>query len=298
MEQQAELKNCRVCPRNCGINRYESTGYCRSGHNLKINIWQKHFGEEPFISGDQGSGTIFFSGCNLCCRFCQNYLISQQDFGEEYTVEQVMEIMLQLQSQGVHNINLVTPTHYSVQLKEAIIMAKKQGLTIPIVWNSNSYEKVETLRSLEGLIDIYLADFKYGDNAKAARYSAAISYWETAIKALCEMHRQVGNIKLDAHKIATGGLAVRILVLPENINSTEIVLRWLRENLGTAIYISLMSQYYPAWQALNIPELSRSLNNAEYETALELVEKYGFENCLIQELEPTPEWTPDFNKPY
>ncbi|MCF7912176.1 MAG: radical SAM protein [Candidatus Cloacimonetes bacterium] len=290
----SELLNCRMCPRECGVNRYLQTGFCRMGSELKINTWQKHFGEEPFVSGTQGSGTIFFSGCNLSCLFCQNYLISQLGHGKEYSIAQTADIMLQLQNEGVHNINLVTPTHFSLQLREALLLARKQGLTIPVVWNTNSYENVEMLKRLEGLVDIFLADFKYGTNTAASKYSQADNYFDIAAAAVNEMLRQVGHIKLDDDDIARKGLAVRLLVLPEDANSTEFILQWLAENIGNDLYISLMSQYYPTWQAAKYPETARSLNTEEYEAAVELVEKYNFENCLIQELSPSADWTPDF----
>ncbi len=294
MAEIKQLQNCRICPRNCGVNRYHERGYCRSGHLLKINTWQKHYGEEPYISGIAGSGTIFFSCCNLACLFCQNYLISQHDSGSEYTIEKVAAIMLELQDSGVHNINLVTPTHYSVQLREALTIARKLGLTIPVVWNSNSYEKVEMLRELDGLVDIYLADFKYGLDENAVKYSRSDGYLEIASAAIKEMFRQVGHIRLNDQDIAEKGLSVRMLVLPEDINSTEIILRWLADNIGIEVYLSLMSQYYPAWRAGEYPEIARSLTPLEYEEVMELAETYGFENCLIQELSPSLEWTPDF----
>ena len=294
MAEIDQLRNCRMCPRNCGVNRYLATGYCRSGALLKINTWQKHFGEEPYISGTKGSGTIFFSGCNLSCVFCQNYLISQLDHGKEYTIAQTVDIMLELQAEGVHNINLVTPTHFSIQLIKALQLARKKGLTIPVVWNTNSYEKVEVLQKLEGLVNIYLADFKYASNATAEKLSQAKDYFSIATKAISEMYRQVGHIKLNKDGIAIKGLAIRMLVLPENANGTEKLLKWLADNIGNDVSLSLMSQYYPAWQADKYPETARSLSYSEYELAMELAEKYGFENCLIQELTPSADWTPDF----
>ncbi|MDP8221284.1 MAG: radical SAM protein [Candidatus Stygibacter frigidus] len=295
MAEIEQLRNCRMCPRNCGVNRYHATGYCRLGALLKINTWQKHFGEEPYISGTKGSGTIFFSGCNLTCVFCQNYQISQLNSGKEYTIAKTADIMLELQADGVHNINLVTPSQFSIQLIEALHLARKRGLTIPIVWNTNSYEKVEILQKLNGLVNIYLADIKYASNAAAIKLSKAPDYFNIATKAISEMYRQVGHIRLDENDIARKGIAIRILVLPEDANGTEALLKWLAENIGNDVYLSLMSQYYPAWQAAKYPETTRSLSQGEYDSAVELAEKYGFHNCLIQELSPSADWTPDFN---
>jgi len=296
MAKIEQLLNCRMCPRECGVNRYLETGFCRSGNLLRINTWQKHFGEEPYISGTKGSGTIFFSGCNLSCIFCQNYEISQLNHGKEYSICQTADIMLELESEGVHNINLVTPSHFSIQLIEALHLARKKGLTIPVVWNTNSYEKVEALQKLDGLVNIYLADFKYASNAAAVKLSQAPDYFNIATKAIREMYRQVGHIKLDEDDIAWRGLAVRLLVLPEDANGTDMILKWLNDNIGTEVYLSLMSQYYPAWQAEKYPETARSLTPSEYELAVEAAERYGFENCLIQELASSSDWTPDFNK--
>jgi len=288
------ITNCHICPRNCGINRYETTGYCRSGYLLNINTWQKHYGEEPFISGKNGSGTIFFSGCNLNCVFCQNYQISQLNHGKNYSVQQLAEIMIQLQDDNANNINLVTPTHFTPQIREAIIVARKQGLKIPIVWNTNSYEKTETLKSLDGLVDIYLADFKYASEKSALKYSSAPDYFAIATLAIKEMFRQTGHITLSQNNIATRGLVVRILVLPHDLIILDKIIRWLAENIGTKLHLSLMSQYYPAWKASQYPEISRSLTEEEYDNAVSIVNSYNFENCLIQELDPSAEWTPEF----
>jgi len=290
-----ELNSCRMCPRNCGINRYEQTGYCRSGYQIKINTWQKHYGEEPCISGHCGSGTIFLAGCNLNCVFCQNYSISQYDNGKEYDIDHVCRIMLELQEKGVHNINLVSPTHFSLQLREAVISAKDQGLKIPVIWNTNSYEKVETLMKLEGIVDIYLADFKYGLDSNSQMYSKVDNYFEIATQTIKEMFRQKGHISFDDNGIAKKGLMIRILVLPEDINSTQILLKWLYNNIGTDVYLSLMSQYYPTFHADRYPEISRFLTKEEYDQAVQTAEYYGFDNCLIQELRPSSYWTPDFN---
>lgn len=294
MAQIDDLQNCQICPRNCKVNRYIAKGFCGVGAKVVINTWLPHYGEEPYISGLNGSGTIFFSGCNLACVFCQNYQISQQLRGKQYCNAEVVDIMLRLQDEGVHNINLVTPTHFSYQLIDIIEKAKVSGLHIPIVWNTNSYEKIETLRRLEGLVDIYLADFKYGTNDTAVKYSQADNYFEIATAAIREMFRQAGHIKLDNNGIAQSGLAVRILVLPNDLNFTGKILKILADDPGNLLYLSLMSQYYPTWKAIEYEEINRHLKENEYSQAVDLAEKYGFENCLIQELAPSPDWTPDF----
>jgi len=291
-----ELKSCTICPRNCEIDRWFQKGYCKSGVNVKINLWQKHFGEEPVLSGSRGSGTIFFSNCNLGCVFCQNYQISQLGWGKEYSIGELADIMLELQESEAHNINLVSPTHYALQIREAIILAKEKGLKIPIVWNSNAYEKVETLSQLSGLVDIYLPDFKYFSDVSAKKYSDAENYPEIAKKAIKEMFRQVGHLQIDKNGIAVKGLLIRLLVLPENKNQTENILRWIAETLGKETYISLMSQYYPTYRASEFPEINRSLTPAEYQETVEILETLGFENGFVQELEITPEWTPRFKK--
>lgn len=288
------LYNCRICPRNCGVDRRIETGYCRSGLQLKINSWLRHTGEEPVISGNRGSGTIFFSNCNLHCCFCQNYRISQLGWGREYSVAELADIMLALQAEGVHNINLVTPTHFSLQIAEALIKAKAAGLQIPIVWNSSAYEKVETLKLLKGLVDIYLPDFKYGDASHALHLSSAPDYPEIAQKAIQEMHDQVGFLKIDEEGIGVQGLLIRLLLLPDNRNSIEHILAWIALELGTSTHISLMSQYYPAYKAAELKGMNRSITSEEYEYACNLTEKWGLRNGYFQDICPTPGWTPDF----
>jgi putative pyruvate formate lyase activating enzyme len=256
----------------------------------------KHLGEEPMISGHRGSGTIFMSNCNMHCLYCQNYTISQLGYGREYTVEQVASMMLDLQAAGVHNINFVTPTHFTLQIREAIIKAKQAGLSIPIVWNSNAYEHANLIRELEGLIDIFLPDFRYADCDAALKYSDAPDYPTFAQKALSEMHRQVGKIELDADGIAQSGLLIRILLLPRDLNNIRGILTWIADNLGTETYISLMTQYYPTYKANEYSKISRPIHASEYREAVSLAEDIGFENGYFQGLGITPEWTPDFKK--
>lgn len=289
------LQNCRICPRNCGVDRYISAGFCDAGVDLRINLAQLHYGEEPVISGSRGSGTIFFSHCNLKCVFCQNYSISQEGYGSYCSPEDLSDLMLDLQQQGAHNINLVTPTHYSLIIREALQQARKDGLILPVVWNSNAYESVDTLAQMEGLVDIYLPDFKYSYAAYSKLYSSAPDYPEIALAAICEMKRQVGDMLLDEEGIATRGIIIRLLVLPNNIAGIQRSLDLIAQNLGTQTQLSLMGQYYPTHKAFLFPELSRGITSIEYDKALDSIHAHGFTNVWTQELSCNNEWTPDFN---
>ncbi|MDD5569812.1 MAG: radical SAM protein [Bacteroidales bacterium] len=289
------LSNCNLCPRKCGIDRHKQTGFCNCSDKILINTYHLHRWEEPIISGKNGSGTIFFSGCNLQCMFCQNFKISQYRHGDFYEITELSDIMLELQNKKAHNINLVTSTQFTLQIKEAIITAKSKGLEIPIVWNSNGYEEVETLKILDGLINIYLPDFKYFDSGMSLKYSGAADYTEKAKGAIREMFRQVGNIKLK-NNIALKGLLIRLLVLPENINGIENILKWIFENIGNKVFISLMGQYYPSHKANLFPEINRSITKEEYKFAREQMEKYGFENGFVQEIGSSSDYTPDFRR--
>jgi len=292
--QYPQLINCQVCPQNCGVNRYETTGFCKAGFNLKINLAQLHHGEEPVFSGSNGSGTIFFSYCNLRCVFCQNYSISHLGWGTYYNEEDCAQIMLKLQEAGAHNINLVSPTQYTPQLVKTITIARENGLSIPVLWNSNGYENVFTLQSLSGLVDIYLPDFKYAHSFYSKKYSSAKDYPEIAIRALEEMFRQVGYLQLDSEGIAKKGILVRHLVLPNHLSGTKKVLYILYEHFGTELALSLMAQYYPTGKANEFPELNRSLKKEEYEEAVETAEALGFKTLYLQKIYSSPEWTPDF----
>ncbi len=289
-----KLESCKICPRDCAVNRYQERGYCRASADLEINLAQLHFGEEPPISGSRGSGTIFFSHCNLRCVYCQNHQISLMGHGHRVSEEEMVRIMLDLQSRGAHNINLVTPTHYSVQLRSVLQKAKAEGLKIPILWNSSAYEKVETLKSLEGLVDIYLPDYKYHHPVYAGKYSHATDYPQTALQALTEMHRQTGFLSLDSAGIAQRGVLVRLLVLPNNLSGTRSALRDLADHFGSLLPLSLMGQYYPAADAYSYPELSRGINIDEYQIALDTIHDLGFENVFSQELSCDDAWTPRF----
>lgn len=258
-----------------------------------MSVAQLHYGEEPPISRTKGSGTIFFSNCNLRCVFCQNHEISDAGLGRDISIEQLVQIMLDLQNKGAHNINFVTPTHFTPAIRRAIMDAKKTRLTIPIVWNSNAYETVETLQTLEGLVDIYLPDLKYASGVFSKKYSSAKDYPEMARKAILEMHRQTGNLELKAD-IAVKGIIIRLLVLPHKLAGIRESLYWIHENLGPSVFISLMGQYYPTHKASSYPEINRSITTDEYNEVAELVSDLGFTNAFIQEIGSTSDWTPKF----
>ena len=287
------LPLCNICPHKCGVDRVDTLGFCQAPDKLKINLAQLHFGEEPFLVGDLGSGTIFFSHCNLHCCYCQNFEISAKGRGEIITEANLLQTMFSLKDQGAVNINLVSPTPYSLLLIPLLTKAKKLGLDLPIVWNTNSYENVETLKQLEGLVDIYLADFRYWSNDNALRYSGIPNYQEVACNAIKEMVRQTGSLKVD-DGLAWMGTLIRILVLPNNLTGTNSILEWIADNFGTNMALSVMSQYYPTYRSKDYPQLDRTLTQKEYDEAITYLEKLGFDNYLTQELNPSDEWTPEF----
>ena len=289
------LKACTLCPRSCGVNRYERPGFCGADARIKINLAQLHFGEEPVLTGHRGSGAIFFSHCNLRCVFCQNYKISHLGAGRDWTTDELVALILSLQQQGAHNINLVSPTQYTLQIAEAVAMARERGLVIPIVWNTNSYEKPDTLRRLHGLVQIYLADFKYFDPRNSKCYSAAADYPEVARSALLEMYRQVGDLVVH-DGLANKGLIVRLLLLPNDLGDIADCLRWIRDHLGTRVTLSLMGQYYPAHRAEEFPELNRTLRQHELDFARDLLAACGFENGYVQDIVGSSTMTPDFRE--
>ena len=262
---------------------------------VKIAWFGKHFGEEPPLVGKKGAGTIFFSGCNLRCVYCQNYQISQQNIGKKYTIQELADIMLKLQNQDALNIDLVTPTIWADQIKRAILKAKKQGLSIPIIWNSNAHEKVEMIKRMKGLIDIYLPDFKYGNNDLALKYSNVENYVEKAKESIKEMFHQVGNLKLTKDKIAKKGLIVRHLVLPDNIENSLKVLGYIKE-IDKDIYINLMSQYEPVYKAKKFPEINRNIKKKEFEKIFNYALKLGFKNGWIQDTKNQSMSLPDFTE--
>ncbi len=289
------LKECQICPHKCKIDRTKQIGRCKATDKIKIALYSIHNFEEPCISGTKGSGTIFFSNCNMNCIYCQNYEISQLGKGKEITIHELADVMIKQQEKGVENINLVTPTSYTLQIIEAIKIAKKKGLKIPIVYNTNGYENVETLRLLEGYIDIYLPDLKYYDNEISKKYSKVDNYFEIATKAIKEMYRQVGQPILDKNGIMTKGLMIRHLVLPNNIENSKKILKWIKENLDNNIYVSIMAQYFPTYKAKETDDLNRKLTNKEYEEIENYLYDLNLENGYIQELgeheeEYVPKW--------
>ena len=289
------LKECQICPHKCKIDRTKQIGRCKATDKIKIALYSIHNFEEPCISGTKGSGTIFFSNCNMNCIYCQNYEISQLGKGNEITIHELADVMIKQQEKGVENINLVTPTSYTLQIIEAIKIAKKKGLKIPIVYNTNGYENVETLRLLEGYIDIYLPDLKYYDNEISKKYSKVDNYFEIATKAIKEMYRQVGQPILDKNGIMTKGLMIRHLVLPNNIENSKKILKWIKENLDNNIYVSIMAQYFPTYKAKETDDLNRKLTKKEYEEIENYLYDLNLENGYIQELgeheeEYVPKW--------
>ena len=295
MKNRNLLHNWRLCPHHCAINRFTETGYCRSSDKIKINLVQKHFGEEPVFSGTKGSGTIFFSNCNMRCVYCQNYRISQWGWGREISEEELSHEMIKLQKSGVHNINLVSPTQYTYSIVDSIQIAKKHGLEIPIIWNSNAYESVETLEMLSGVIDIFLPDLRYYKDSTGRELSGVAHYFDYASKAIDEMFRQVNHLQVK-DDLAISGLLIRLLVLPNYIDEMKEIIYWIANNFGTEVHCSLMSQYYPTYRSLEFPKINRTLKAEEYEELVSLCNEMNFENCFIQELNSTSYWTPNFKE--
>ena len=279
------LKKCEVCPHKCRIDRTnKQIGKCKSKDTVKVAMASVHEFEEPCISKTNGSGTVFFSNCNLKCVFCQNYEISQLGYGKEITIERLSEIFLEQQSKGVNNINLVSPTSYAIQIIEAIKIAKKKGLTIPIIYNSNGYENIETLKLLENYIDIYLPDLKYAENELAKKYSNIDNYFEVATTAIKEMYRQVGNIKYGENGIAKKGLIIRHLILPNHLENSKKVLKWIKNNFPKEIFVSVMAQYFPTYKAKGFEDINRKLTTKEYKRMENYLYKLELDNGYIQEI--------------
>ncbi len=263
------LSDCRVCPHRCGVNRLkDEKGYCKTGRYAIVADYFPHRGEEKPIRGKRGSGTVFFSYCNMRCVYCQNYTISHLGEGEELRPEELAEVFLKLQRLGCHNINLVSPSHVVPQILQALYIAVKGGLRIPIVYNTSSYDSLESLKLLDGIVDIYLADFKYGDDLAGKKYSKVKDYHKVALQAIREMYRQVGDLQVDQEGIAIRGLLVRHLVLPQDIAKTKTVMDELR-SISPRMAVNVMDQYMPYYQAYKYPELSRRISREEYIRALE-----------------------------
>ena len=281
------LESCRVCPRECGVNRLKDDrlGFCRSGLNPVISSVSPHHGEEPPISGTKGSGTIFFTNCNLRCVYCQNYPISQMGNGAERTIGELACQMTWLQEQGCHNLNLVTPTHFAPQFLKALGISRERGFSLPIVYNTSGYDSVETLKLLDGIVDIYLPDMRYGDTRAAMQYSAAPDYVEKNQAAVREMYRQAGNLVTDGQGIAERGLIIRHLVLPGGLSGTGTVMKFLAEEISRDVYISLMSQYFPAYRTAEHPGIDRRITEKEYDEAYGIKMRYGLTKGWVQEFE-------------
>lgn len=282
---RALLAPCRLCPHGCGVDRlHGEQGICRMGDQPKVSSWNLHRWEEPPISGSQGSGTIFFSGCAGRCRFCQNYPISQIGYGDVVSVERLAGMMLALQRKGAHNINLVTPTHFMPLILGALPHAIERGLRLTLVYNTSGYERVETLRLLQGIVDVWLPDAKYAHSATARRLSGFDDYVNVNRAALREIYRQVGDeLVLDEKGIARRGMIIRHMILPQGLAGTANVLRWIAEELSPAVHVSLMDQYFPAHQAVGDPVLGRKITPAEYEATLDAFEAAGLERGWYQD---------------
>jgi putative pyruvate formate lyase activating enzyme len=292
------LAPCRVCPRECGVDRSSGElGNCNAGADVEVSSYHQHFGEEPPLVGRHGSGTIFLSHCNLHCVFCQNYEISQLGAGRKTTLEDLAEMMLRLQERGCHNINFVTPTPWVPQIVAALAIAQDRGLDLPIVYNCGGYESVETLRMLEGIVDIYMPDIKYADNVLAGTYSGVDDYWDRVRPALIEMHRQVGDL-LVKDGIAQRGLLIRHLVLPNDKAGSRQCFEFVHQYLSHKTVVNVMAQYYPTYKAGQYPEINRRITTQEYRVAIEELNRLSLDEGFRQTIDTifraiVPEWTDD-----
>jgi putative pyruvate formate lyase activating enzyme len=301
---EARLTECDICPRECGANRLKGKkGYCHSGALPIVAPVCAHHGEEPALSGTRGSGTVFFANCNLRCVYCQNYQISQDpeaQRGHKIETRVLAERLLYLQDElGCHNINLVTPSHFVPQIVRAVFEAVPGGLHLPLVYNTSSYDSLKTLRELDGIVSVYLADLRYASDEYGRKYSHARGYVGTSRAAIKEMYRQVGNLELDKEGIAQKGLIVRHLILPNGIAGSEDSLTWLVDEVSPQVTVSIMSQYYPAYKAARhrYPELRRKISPEEYAAVSALVEKLGIENGWLQGMDSAESYRPDFTAP-
>jgi putative pyruvate formate lyase activating enzyme len=276
-EQLRELtRECVLCPRQCKAKRLDGMfGVCRTTNKISISSASPHYGEEAPLVGTHGSGTIFFSSCNLKCLYCQNYQISHLREGKEITADQLANTMLHIQNNGCHNINFVTPTHVIPNIVGALTIAVQKGLRLPFVYNCGGYESVHTLKLLDGIIDIYMPDIKYADNATAKKYSGAKDYWDVVQPAIKEMNRQVGTLMIDNDGVATHGLLIRHLVLPNRIADSEKVMQFIANEISTESYVNIMDQYHPAFRAWRIPELGRPIVKVEHEVVVGYARELG-----------------------
>ena len=294
------LVSCTSCPRICEVDRINGElGKCASGSLPIISSYTPHFGEEPVLSGTRGTGNVFFGNCNLRCVYCQNFEISQNPKAEkinEVTHERLAEIMIELQNKNCHNVGLVSPTHFSATILKSIYLAAQKGLKLPIIYNTNGYDSAEMLKLYDGVVDIYLPDFKYGSSEIAKKYSLIDNYFEKTKAAIKEMFRQVGDELVYDGDVIVRGLIIRHLILPNDLSGTEKVFKFIAEELSPNVHISLMSQYYPTNKAHKNDLINRGLLNSEYEKAWDLLDKYGLENGWVQELESAENYQPEFNR--
>ena len=291
------LESCMLCPRNCKVNRHKSVGFCGASDKVKLAYYSLHQWEEPIISGENGSGTVFFSNCNLRCLFCQNKKIStdRNSYGKEISNDKLKEIFLKLQDLGAHNINLVTPTHYVPQIIDVLKKVKNKNLKIPVVYNTSSYENVSTIESLNGLIDIYLADLKYFDDEFGNKYSKCNDYFKYASLAIGEMYKQTGKFQIKDNLLVSG-LVVRVLVLPGHVDDSKKIIKYLYDTYKDNIIISIMNQYTPVCKINDFPNLNRKLTDEEYDEVIDYACSLGIENAFVQEGETQSEsFIPDFD---
>lgn len=290
------LKSCCLCPRKCGINRYEQKGYCGANNKLKIAHYSLHMWEEPVISGETGSGTIFFSNCNMKCMYCQNTKISLDGYGKYTSLKRLEEIMLELQDKGANNINLVTPTHYVPQIAKVLKKIKNKTLNIPVVYNTGSYENIGTIMMMNNLVDIYLADLKYYDDELALKYSLCKDYFEVATMAIDEMYRQVGGLQIDDNGLMKKGLIVRVLILPGHVEDAKNIIKYLYKTFGDSIIISIMNQYTPI-NKCKYDNLNRKVTDEEYNEVIDFAAELGVVNAFVQDGDTASEsFIPDFDK--
>jgi putative pyruvate formate lyase activating enzyme len=275
----ARMERCDLCARHCDVNRLAGElGVCKTGLQARVNSYGPHMGEEDPLRGWKGSGTIFFSRCNLRCQFCQNHDISQTDSGNEVSSQEFANIMLDLQTMGCHNINLVSPSHVVPQILAALRLAAQGGLRLPLVYNTGGYDSLETLQLLDGIVDIYMPDMKFANGGHSKKYSRALDYPQVNRAAVREMHRQVGDLQTDEDGLATRGLLVRHLVLPRNLAGTRQIVQFLADEISKSTYLNLMAQYHPAYNANRYPELNRRVTTSEYGTAVRMAKEAGLTN--------------------
>lgn len=290
------MQSCELCPRKCKKNRNNVVGRCGQGSNVRIGLTTLHYYEEPCISGEAGSGTIFFSGCNLNCIFCQNYKISSLNHGKEISIEELASEMVELQSKGANNINLVTAFSFVPHIIKAIDIARSNGLNIPIIYNSSGYESIETIRLLNGYVDVYLPDMKYYFSELSKRLSNCDNYFKEASTAIKEMYKQVGKVEFDSNGLITKGVIIRHLVLPNHIYNSKKVLKWIKDTFDDNVLVSIMFQYFPTFKAVETEDINRKVNKEEYDEVVKYMESINIKTGYIQEYSEADEYiyVPDF----